>query len=51
VGNAYYTGGTDVTGMRLAEVMVFGAAVTAHQLDALYARSKQRSAERGITVY
>lgn len=51
VGNAYYTGGTYVTGMRLAEVMVFGSTLTAPQIDALYARSKQRGAERGIAVY
>lgn len=51
VGNAYYTGGTFQTGMRLAEVIVFGEALTPAQVDALYQRSKQRGAERGVSVF
>ncbi|WP_312681075.1 LamG-like jellyroll fold domain-containing protein [Stenotrophomonas chelatiphaga] len=51
VGNAYYTGGTYTAGMRLAEAIVFGETLTPAQVDALYQRSKQRAAERGITVY
>lgn len=48
IGSAYYNSGTNT--MDVAEFIYFNRAMSAFEMAELYARSKARMAERGITV-
>lgn len=49
-GNGFYTSSTNPAAIDWAEAIVFPFALTAADLDVVYARSKARLAKRGITV-
>lgn len=51
VGNAYYSGATFQSGIRVAEAIVWPSALNADQVEAVYARSQQRAMERGMVLY